>query len=174
MPYEVYDENGKKMKKRPSHPHGCPNFIQRNPLCPPIVSLRSDILEKYNRFTLVYAVFDFQKYKQLMYENARKEERRITDKQVKCVLYWQGQLKKVLKEYIQLNFYKGKEPLFDEMFGAGSGFKFYKKDTGNIVESPSMEAVGIRVFTTLKRNKISYEIKPKNKILMVTLLCCKT
>ena len=34
-----------------------------------------------------------------------------------------------------------------------------------------MEAVGINVFKTLKNAGIDYELKPKNKVLLTTLLC---
>jgi hypothetical protein len=58
------------------------------------------------------------------------------------------------------------------LLGCGSGFnnkdiKRYQK------EVYSMEAVGINVLSTLRLNKIDFEIRPKNKILLVCLVCIK-
>jgi hypothetical protein len=56
---------------------------------------------------------------------------------------------------------------FDEFFGTGSGMKINGKN------HYSMEAVGINVFATLKRNNIPFEVKPKKIINLVCLMLFK-
>lgn len=137
----------------PNHKGGCPNY-NKNELCPPNTKLLN--LKKYSQFKLIYVIFDFNSYKEW-----RKEQNpQWSDKQISCVLYWQGSVKKYLKEYIIKNM--NGNPY---ILGCGSGFKINGK------EYPSMEAVGIDVFTTLKNNDIDFEIKPINKIVMCCLLC---
>jgi len=133
------------------HPKGCPNF-NKNELCPPKYPYRIDILDKYNYFMLVYADFNFKQYKKLM----KNKYQEWSEKEIACVLYWQGSLKKILKTEL-------KKYVYDEMFGAGSGFN----------GCASMEAAGIDVFQTLRNNKIEFEVRPKTKDLMVCLLMSK-
>ena len=132
-----------------NHKKGCPNF-NKNDTCPSRCKYRKDILEKYDKFTLVYAVFNFQQYKEIR----MKEHPDWSEKQAGCVLYWQSSIKKMLKGHIR-------HIKYDEMLGTGSGFWKYS----------SMEAAGIYVFKTLLNNGIrDFEIKPKTRIFMVVLL----
>lgn len=140
----------------PRHPKGCKNY-DRYPLCPPKIPIRTDILEIYNYFNLVYIRFDYKQYLQIMKEQTKDNEY-WTENRQKSVIYWQHSLKRLLKNYI-----KEKGFIYDEIFGCGSGF----------LKSPSMESIGINVFSTLKRNMISYEIKPQNSIILVCLLVSK-
>jgi len=140
----------------PGHKKGCPNY-GKSENCPPDIPIRTDIFKLYSQFILVVAKFHFQIYcMEMKSVHSDWSERRI-----KNVLYWQGQLKKLMRNYIQkLSIQFGKP---DELFGAGSGFWNY----------PSMEAVGINVFATLKRNNISFEIRPETIVTMVALLLYK-
>ncbi len=36
-----------------------------------------------------------------------------------------------------------------------------------------MEAMGVNVFSNLKLNKISFELRPKNRIILCSLICSK-
>lgn len=148
----IFNEKIREFCKRayPKHKNGCPNY-NKNPLCPPQAPYRKDILKKHSNFILVWANFDFKSYKEKMKENHQT----WSEKQITCVLYWQGSLKKIIKDYIVKNLQ------YNELFGCGSGF----------LDSQSMESAGINVFSTLKLNKIDYEIKPVDKIVLVALLC---
>jgi len=135
----------------PNHPNGCPNYNPNyNPFCPPNTKLFE---KKYDKYLIVYAKLNFKGY----VNNRLKDHPDWTDKQAKCVLYWQGSVKKLLK--IHLKKYSG----IYELYGCGSGFN----------GSPSMEAVGINVFSTMKLNGIKLELHPSNYVYLVCLLCFK-
>lgn len=149
----------------PGHPKGCPNF-GRSPTCPPQVGMRPDILVTYDIFILTYAIFDFKNYQQQRWEETQDNREYWNENRIKCNLYWQSSVKKLMKKFIQRKFCSKsniKYPKFGELFGAGSGFW----------NRPSLEAVGINVFSTLKKNNICYEIKPMTTITMVALICFK-
>ena len=84
---------------------------------------------------------------------------------MKCVLYWQSSLKVIIKRFIE-NIWQRNQHFY--VLGCGSGFKLSFQE-----HVASMEAVGINVFSTLKLNKIKFEIKPKNKVILCNLLCSK-
>lgn len=149
------------MRSYPNHPKGCPNYNSR--LCPPYIPSHVpsliDLIVDYDHFYLIYAEFNFAKYKELR----KQENPNWTSNQIKCLLYWQNSVKKLLKEEI--------EQIIDPSFinnililGCGSSMKikWHKNDIY------SMEAMGVNVFSTLKLNKISFEINPQNKV----ILCC--
>lgn len=151
------------LRPYPDHPKGCPNY-NKNHLCPPNTPQLEDLIIDYDHFHLIYAEFDFAEYKKLR----KQEQPNWTVNQVKCVLYWQNSVKKLLKEKI--------EQIIDPylinnilILGCGSGMKIkdYKYDIY------SMEAMGVNVFSTLKLNNINFEIRPKNKIILCCLLCSK-
>lgn len=130
----------------------CKNYNNK-PLCPPHTPPRLDIIDKYDFFKLVYIVFDFKQYK----ESMKKENPDWTDGRIACNLYYQNQLKALLKEDILKN-YK-----YAEIFGCGSGF----------LNSPSMEGIGINAFSTLRKNGIYPERIPTTKIILTCLLVSK-
>lgn len=135
----------------PRHPKGCPNF-GKNPFCPPKSMERRDIIQKYSEFYLVIAVFDMKKYLELM--RARHPD--WSDIQLRNVLYWQNSVKNKLKSKILDSGIQ-----FNEVFGSGSGF----------MQSQSMESAGINVFATLQRNKIGFDLKARERVTLVALLC---
>lgn len=145
----------------PSHKDGCPNY-DKNPLCPPIFPYSEHILDEYNYFYLIYLQFDFKTYKEKMiklYPN-------WSPRQIANPLYYQGSIKKKLKIYIKRiinNLY------IYYLFFCGAGIK--GKSYMLQEKIPSMEGGGINVFQTLQNNNIEFEVKPKNKLIFVTLLC---
>ena len=150
LPYPTRDEHGKKLKKsKIAHPNGCDDNYGKCETCPPKTPYRIDILDTYSHFVLVHATFDIQKY----IEEMRELHPDWTDKQLRNLLYWQGQLKAKLKD-------KLKELEYDELFGAGSGF----------MGRPSMEASGIFVFATFQRNGIKFDKNARKFVKMVCLL----
>ncbi len=146
----------------PNHSKGCPNIDKCYHLNIPNFEI---LLEygKFNHFYLVYAKFDFKKYKELR----KSEHPNWTENQVKCVLYWQNSVKKQLIDYINvINFINKKAYIL----GCGSGMKF-KKLPNYQKRVASMEHVCINVFSTMKLNGIKLEIIPKKIIYLICLIC---
>jgi predicted metal-binding protein len=133
------------------HPRGCPNY-GKNPLCPPTIPYRKDILNKYNDFHLFCARFDIESYM------ARKKEIHPdrTDAQLRNLIYWQQSVKKRLKDAILAS-----RIHYSEFFTAGGG----------MMQRPSMECVGIFVFATLQRNHIEFDRKAEKYVTLVALTC---
>jgi len=150
------------LRPYPNHPKGCPRFDQH--LCPPYAPFLGDDIDYYNHFYLVYINFDFGNYKEL-----RKEENPEffnSENRLKCLIYWQNSVKNLLKGKIERIIDQNTDFL---IAGCGSGMKIkgYKYDVY------SMEAMGINVFSTLKLNKIPFELRPKNMIILCSLICAK-
>lgn len=140
----------------PRHPKGCPNIDKCEWLNIPTFGT---ILEygRYTHFYLIYAKFDFKQYKKLR----EKEHPNWTENQIKCVLYWQKSVIRLLKNY--LNNLNLKDSY---VLGCGSGFDvLHQKRVG------SMENSCINVFSTMKLNGIKMEVKPENVIYLVCLIC---
>jgi hypothetical protein len=135
----------------PGHRDGCPNHCQA---CnTPSVEWERRIKSKHDEFVIVMADFDFQRYK----DKRRFEHPAWSERQLGNSRHWQKSIKAILVMYIHSRY-----PYYD-FLGAGSG----------IDGKPSMEAAGINVFGTLARNKIPFEKKPVNKVLMVALVMKK-
>ncbi|MBD3212678.1 MAG: hypothetical protein GF311_08715 [Candidatus Lokiarchaeota archaeon] len=146
----------------PNHPNGCPNY-NKNSLCPPKAPFLNIIIEEYKHFYLIIGHFNLAKYKKEML----RRHPNWSDRQATCVLYWQGSAKKHTKEYINKIYEKNTgNQLF--LLSSGSGFNSLDIEQEKIY---SMEAAGINVFETLKKNNIEFEVKPKDFILIVNLLC---
>jgi len=137
----------------PDHLNGCPQY-NKSSLCPPKIDTFTLSLEKYAHFYLFYAKFNLQTY----IEKMRVLHPEWSERQLRNLIYWQNSVKKILKDYILDYDYKRFDSL---LLGCGSGFD----------SAPSMEAVGINVLATLRKNHISYEVKPKTFVRLVCLLC---
>jgi predicted metal-binding protein len=146
----------------PDHPNGCPNF-DKNPLCPPKAPFLKNKLNKFNYFYLIIGRFNLSKYKEEMLIRHPS----WSEKQAKCVLYWQSSAKRHIKDYIERIYEKNSNRSFF-LLSSGSGFKNIRIPQEKIY---SMEAVGINVFKTLDNNNIEYELKPEKIILLVNLIC---
>ncbi|KKM72884.1 hypothetical protein LCGC14_1416030 [marine sediment metagenome] len=146
----------------PNHPNGCCNTIKCRTLNVPSFGIINDRGE-YSHYYLVYLEFDFKKYKEL--RKIENPDFFNSENRLKCLIYWQNSLKKIIKDYLEW-LYILNPPFY--VLGCGSGFKLsFQKQVA------SMEAVMINVFSTLKLNKINFEIKPKNRIILCNLLCSK-
>jgi predicted metal-binding protein len=142
----------------PRHRRGCINF-NKNKLCPPFAPYLKNKLN-YKNYRLMLAHFDFGMYK----EEMKYRHPEWSDDLIKSVIYWQSQIKKVMK--IEL-----RKKAYTTLFSCGSGFD----------NSYSMEAVGINVFATLRKvntalikkekQPIHFEVKPQKKIVLCCLIC---
>jgi len=148
----------------PNHPKGCPNY-NKNPICPPNAQYMESILNEYFHFYLIYAKFDLKRQRERMFSLHKN----WSNKQANCLLYWQNSVKKQLADFIKIIISMNKNSnIF--LLSCGSGFNFTTLNQDIIY---SMEAAGIDVFKTLKNNGIHFELKPKNKVILTTLLCSK-
>jgi hypothetical protein len=146
------------------HPKGCPNIEKCNESNVPDFAT-IDEAGDYNHYYLIFARFNFKLYKEL-----RKEEHPDwSDNRIKSVLYWQNSVKKLLKDYIYKLVKDIPKGSF-YIFGCGSGF-IDKRLTGIQKTIASMEYCYINVFSTLKLNKIPFEIRPENIVTLVCLVC---
>jgi predicted metal-binding protein len=146
----------------PDHPKGCPNY-DKNPLCPPHSSLMHSKLNGFRYFYLVYGKFQLKRY----IEQMRERHPTWSHRQASCVLYWQGSVKKHLKNRLKQIAQANTDIRF-YLFSSGSGFKEKIFGQSKIY---SMEAAGIDVFRTLKANGIAFEVKPRRFVLLVNMLC---
>ncbi|MFX1479986.1 MAG: hypothetical protein ACFFCI_17850 [Promethearchaeota archaeon] len=140
----------------PDHPKGCPNIEKCAHMNIPNFGVLTSHLEYDYYFYLVYAKFDFKRYK----ESRKEEHLNWTERQVECLLYWQNSVKSLLSKYLDSIDLKGAYVL-----GCGSGMKLEHQDRVG-----SMENSCINVFSTMKLNGIKMEVKPKKVIYLVCLV----
>lgn len=140
----------------PNHKEGCPNQEKcRN------APYFNEILSQgnYAHFYLIWATFDFLEYKRLR----REIHPEWSEAQLGNSRHWQNSVKSILRNEV------------NEIYSINKAF--YVLGSGGIISFPfqkkvySMEATGINVFSTLKKNAISFELKPKTKILLCFLIC---
>lgn len=123
----------------PNHPHGCPNYDKRIG-CPPQVSLFNEVIT--SPYTLVGIKFNLEKWINRM----KDKHPNWSDKQARCCLYWQGKVRKVLRE-------KCKEIVKDEEM---------------ILYKP--EAMGIHVFRTCASIGIKLEKNPTKYVWKIAII----
>lgn len=141
-------------RKYKNHKKGCPNKEK----CKEIPYF-DDIKEVHKNFYyLLIADFNFKKYKELR----KIEHSDWTKDQIKCLLYWQNSIKKLLKIELEKNF-KGKDIY---VLGCGNGFNLSFQN-----EVFSMESTCINVFSTYRKNGIKYDIKTINNVKLCCLIC---
>ena len=142
----------------PGYPKGCINIEKcRKSKVPYFKKLVKE--GSYIYFYLVYIIIDFKKYKET--RKIENPDFYNSERRLKCLLYWQKSIKAILKEYFQKLHEVGNRFY---VLGCGSGFSLSFQE-----EITSMENVCINVFSTLKLNKISFEIKPVEKIVLISI-----
>jgi hypothetical protein len=135
----------------PDHKHGCPNLGK----CLHPMKEAWEKVQTAKQIRLYMAKFDLEKHVTKM----KEKNPTFTDKQAKCVLYWQNTVKKTLKTEIEKDY----QPE-DYVLGCGSGFNINGKHYN------SMEAAGIHIFKTFENNRIPFEAKPVKIVTMAALL----
>lgn len=78
----------------PDHPKGCPNF-GKAATCPPQVCTIEQFIDLGREMTLAVCGFDLAGHVARM----KQLNPYWSDRQAQCVLYWQGGVKKALREY---------------------------------------------------------------------------
>ena len=89
----------------PNHPKGCPNYSVKKG-CPPHVQRADRVFDLDKEMYMIGARFDFGNH----IEKMKDKHPDWSDRQLGCVLYWQGTLRKRLKEVVA-DFLRGKPDL---------------------------------------------------------------
>jgi len=127
----------------PGHSKGCPNHGKKIH-CPPFAPMAYDFFDLTKRHWFLVTEFDFASYIQTM-QTAHPS---WSERQLKCVLYWQGQVRAIQRQQI-------------------ANFRQHHPD---IVFTQLPEAMHLNILLTLRRLKIDFETKPKKKVLKVALV----
>ena len=116
----------------PSHPRGCPNYDHKA-ICPPKVCLVEDFVDLDRPLWLVVEPFDLAGHMARMRANLPE----WSDRQLRCVIYWQGGVNKRLEQ--------GCRELATKVGG---------------VYTICPEAMGVQVIKTAKQSGIPIKPRP--------------
>jgi hypothetical protein len=126
----------------PRHPQGCPNFNKKKS-CPPFSKPFEDLIAP--PFLLVIQPFDIDAQAKRM----KTIHPNWTDRQARCLLYWQKSERKRLKEEAR---------------------KFTKSQENDCLLLESPEANGVDIFATCSKVGIILENNPKKTIWKVMII----
>ena len=97
-------------RKYYNHPKGCPNVGKL--YHPPNVPLFDEVFDLNKSTYIVGLRFDLKEH----FDSMRKGNPKWTDRQVYCVLYWQGRTRKLVKEFALSKFNNiGIDVIFDRV-----------------------------------------------------------
>jgi predicted metal-binding protein len=127
----------------PDHPKGCPNYGIKS-ICPPTAPLINEFIDLNKNIWLVVVDFNLREHMNRM----KKKHPHWSDRQTRCVLYWQPRVNKQLKYLC----------------------KRYSDGVENSVFTTCPEAMGINVIQTVKNIGVPICIRPKDIIFKVGLI----
>ena len=127
----------------PNHPRGCPNFFSRK-TCPPAAKIFHKVFDLNEPVYAVINEYRLDKHVAKM----KKAHPKWTDRQLRCVLYWQGTARKQLKGLV-------KEAL---------------KEHKQYVATFCPEAMGVDITKTLAAAGVQLEWPPVVTVRQVALL----
>jgi len=125
----------------PNHPKGCPNYGQRD-ACPPQAPIWNNVMQK--PYILVAVNFNLQEWANKM----KEKHSNWSDRQCRCCLYWQGKVRKILKEECK---------------------KIISKNS-KLVVSYCPEAMGVHVFETCYKVGIKLHKNPQDIVWKIAIL----
>jgi len=125
---------------------GCPNSLGPGKSC------REPMLDDIAQppFCFVIAIGEFKKYR----DDMKKLHKSWSERQLRNPLYWQGQIRKVLKDYTK-QLINDKERLFDEKY---------------LDYTTVPEGFGVNVMETLWRLKYDIPKRPDEEVWKVNLI----
>jgi predicted metal-binding protein len=126
----------------PDHPKGCPNY-DKKATCPPKAPLFCDFVEITKPVYMIAVGFDLAQHVDRM----KGLHTNWTDRQARCVLYWQGGVNKILRNYC--NYF----------------LKYYPET----VVTTCPEAMGVNVIETARYNGLPVELKPIKNVFKIAL-----
>lgn len=126
----------------PNHPKGCPNYNRKDE-CPPLAPVIKDFIDLKKKKWFLVAKFNLQAHADKM----KAKHSHWTDKQARCVLYWQGSVRKQLTDAC-------KELILNT----------------SLVFTLIPEAMGIQVIKTAKKLNIPIKTRPKDFVYKIALI----
>jgi hypothetical protein len=127
----------------PGHPKGCPNYDHKIG-CPPNSPFINEVADMNKSFYFAIVVFNLENH----VKNMQIRHPSWSYRQLSCCLYWQGGVKRELKET------------------ADAATRFYP----GTVHILCPEAMGVNVFRTLKFHGMTIETRPKMLVSKVALV----
>lgn len=126
----------------PDHPKGCPNYGQRD-TCPPQAPLVQNFVDLNRPLYLIVVEFNLMSHITKMLQIHRG----WSDRQARCVLYWQNGVNKELEN--KCNLFRWSHP--------------------SMITTRCPEAMGVNVISTALIVGIPINVKPKNKVYKIAL-----
>lgn len=127
-----------------NHPNGCPNFGKHNN-CPPKVKLFEDIFNIDKDLFFIVEEFNLKNH----IEQMKIKHPRWSEYQLRNLLYWQGGVRKRLKEKTE---------------------KFIKENDNTMIFTLLPEAMGVMIINTAIKLGIPIEKTPQNKVFKIALV----
>lgn len=131
-------------KPYPGHPKGCPNFFKHSE-CPPKIDVVENIFDLNKDLFFIIEEFDLKTHTEKM----KLKHPEWSSSQLKNLLYWQGGVRKKLKE---------------------KTIKFIQEKDNSMIYTLLPEAMGVMVINTALKLGIPIEIRPKNKVIKIALV----
>lgn len=140
----VIDYSVRKICTRPyyRHPKGCPNYGKKTG-CPPAAPYYDQVYDLSQPVFAICNVFNIRAHIVKM----RTKHPEWSEYQLRCVLYWQGTARKMLKQHI---------------------IGFLKQNKGYRIEA-CPEAMGINITETMAQAGIKLEWPPQNIAYQIAL-----
>lgn len=156
--WPCFSTRSKCICRYPDHKKGCPNYGIKEG-CPPSCQMFDEVFDLKKDVYAVYVKFDLQEHVNKM----KKLHPKWSEKQARCVLYWQGSVYKKLKQEIAmcLKILKGYgHTLVPEAMGVN--VQLTMKKIGIILDFPPKENVYKIAFlgkliNEMEENKLEYE-----------------
>mgnify|MGYP000090947200 CR=1 FL=1 len=127
----------------PNHPHGCPNYNHRA-TCPPEAPLIENFIDLSRPVLAVFCGFKLNEHIERMHQKHPD----WSERQLKCVLYWQGSVNKRLRDLAKL----------------------YSYTYASSIYTLCPEAMGVNVIKTMKKVGLPIYPRPKDIVFKVGLI----
>lgn len=134
-----------------NHPKGCPNFDKRD-ICPPNALFFDKVFDLNKQVLAVCIHFNLAMH----VEKMKAKHPNWSQRQCECCLYWQGGVKKKLRQEVAYNIQR--TPLFN-----GS----------DLISTDCPEAMGVDVTATMARVGIILEWPPKKIVRKIAFIGTK-
>lgn len=131
----------------PNHPHGCPNYDRRDS-CPPVCQSLDEVFDLGKHLDAVVIGFDIKGHAAEM----KRRHPGWTERQCRNPLYWQGHLRKQLRDFCG-----GQVALLGDSY----------------TYAMCPEAMGVNVIVTLKSTGHPIKARPTNTVYKVAFLGSK-
>ncbi|MFX1536121.1 MAG: DUF2284 domain-containing protein [Promethearchaeota archaeon] len=131
-------------KPYPDHQQGCPNYGKKKE-CPPQAPLIEDFLDLTKQHWFVVVIFDLIFHARKM----KDKHPNWTEKQCRCVLYWQNTVRKELRTACDL---------------------FANRHPDELVYTLIPEAMGVHVIRTARLVGLPIKARPKDVIYKIALI----